>query len=366
MDPITHGLMGACAAGAFPFKRISQWRAMMVGVMAGMSPDLDVFIRSADYPLLGIKFHRHFTHAIPVSPLWGLVVAAFLWWLLRQFRHPTPFLPIYLLSILAIICHGILDSMTNYGTHLFWPLTNARESWSIISIIDPLFTLPLLAAVIYGMWKLSRPVLQMALVFMMLYWSIGIYQHSVATKAMEALAAKRGHEIAHAEVKPSFGNLVVWRTQYIAEDAPAIFTAQGAARSGGGSVALGGQAPHSKRIFIDGLHHSFWQGLQRYAGGSRDWISSSDARFAHLSPIQKQDLQDFEFFSDGWLTPVQGNPQRFADARFGLLPTSLEPMWAVEIDPTHPERHAGFANMRRGVKAEDFETLWKMIKGEVL
>ena len=41
-----------------------------------------------------------------------------------------------------VLTHPLLDAHTAYGTQLFWPFSDERFAWSIISIIDPLFTLP--------------------------------------------------------------------------------------------------------------------------------------------------------------------------------------------------------------------------------
>ncbi|GIS21122.1 MAG: hypothetical protein CM15mP120_30380 [Pseudomonadota bacterium] len=50
--------------------------------------------------------------------------------------------------------HGLLDACTSYGTQLFWPFSNVRVAWNNSSIVDPLFTLPLVglvaAAVIFS------------------------------------------------------------------------------------------------------------------------------------------------------------------------------------------------------------------------
>ena len=43
--------------------------ALLVGGLAAMAPDLDVLIRSTEYPLLNLKYHRHFTHALAFAPL---------------------------------------------------------------------------------------------------------------------------------------------------------------------------------------------------------------------------------------------------------------------------------------------------------
>jgi inner membrane protein len=45
----------------------------------------------------------------------------------------------------GLITHPLLDSCTNYGTMIFYPLSDMRVAWRTIFIIDPLYTLPLLA-----------------------------------------------------------------------------------------------------------------------------------------------------------------------------------------------------------------------------
>jgi inner membrane protein len=338
MDPITHGLLGATFAGALRLKGISQHGAMLVGALAGVSPDLDVLIRSAEYPLLSLKFHRHFTHAIPFSPLWGLFVVGVFWWVLKWRKREVAFAPLYILSVIAIIAHGALDAMTNYGTHLYWPLSYERVSWNIISIIDPIFTLTLLAAALMASLWQCRRTLYMAIAFACCYWGLGIHQREASAVVMQVIAKARGHKMLHAETKPSFGNLWAWRMQYIADN----------------------------RIHIDAAHISPWAGVRVYEGGSVPYVSSHNKMFANLSPLQTQDLQDFEFFSDSYLTPLPEDKNRIADARFGTLPNSLEPMWAIELYPNEPNRHAGFVNTRRPVIDRDWKNFWKMAKGEAL
>ncbi|MBK8956271.1 MAG: metal-dependent hydrolase [Saprospiraceae bacterium] len=42
----------------------------------------------------------------------------------------------------SIFTHPLLDSLTTYGTQLFWPFSDYRVSISSISIVDPLYTIP--------------------------------------------------------------------------------------------------------------------------------------------------------------------------------------------------------------------------------
>ena len=48
----------------------------------------------------------------------------------------------------AIFTHPILDTFTSYGTQLFLPFSNYRAAWDTISVVDPLYTFPLMICLI--------------------------------------------------------------------------------------------------------------------------------------------------------------------------------------------------------------------------
>ena len=127
--------------------------AAFFGAAGALLSDLDVLIHAHDNPMLGLQFHRHFTHSVFMAPLLSLVVAGF-WWLF--FRKRINYAQTYLFICLGMMTHGMLDAMTNYGTHLFWPLTMHRENWSIISIVDPIFTGTLLVCVLTAIIRKSK------------------------------------------------------------------------------------------------------------------------------------------------------------------------------------------------------------------
>ena len=58
--------------------------------------------------------------------------------------------------ILALLTHPLLDAHTAYGTQLLWPLEPPPVMWATLFIIDPLFTLPLLVAVIATAYRPAR------------------------------------------------------------------------------------------------------------------------------------------------------------------------------------------------------------------
>ena len=63
MDPITQATFGGIFAQAFSSKK-KIVAASLVGIIAGLSPDLDVFIRSGEDPLFSLEYHRQFTHSL--------------------------------------------------------------------------------------------------------------------------------------------------------------------------------------------------------------------------------------------------------------------------------------------------------------
>ena len=84
-------------------------------------------------------------------------------------------------------------------------------------MIDPLFSVPLAGMVALAAWK-GKPVFaRLGLAWAALYLALGVVQHQGALKMGKALAASRGHTPVRLEVKPSFGNILVWKTLYEAD-----------------------------------------------------------------------------------------------------------------------------------------------------
>lgn len=302
--------------------------AALCGITAGMAPDLDVLIKVADDPMFGLGMHRYFTHALAFAPVGSLVVASLLWLMMR--KH-IAFRWVYLFCLIGFAMHGLLDALTNYGTHLFWPFTNRRESWSIISIVDPIFTLTLCALLIVAVWKRARKFACMGAAFALVYWGLGYYQREQATAAMRELALSRQHSVERFEVKPSLGNIIVWRGQY----------------------------QHQGKIYIDAFHISPWRGVVVYKGGSLPLFKAPKK----LSATQQKDLEYFTFFSDGWVAYAPNNEGLIGDARFAMLPNQTMPIWGIRLQPQKPDAHVLFENIRTR-KAGDVATLWQMIQGQ--
>ena len=210
MDSVTQLVLGASvAAVCVPAQH--RRRALVLGAALGTLPDLDVII---DYgnAVANFTLHRGFSHSLLVL----IPFAALLWLILR--RHYTPVRetpkPWFWAILLALITHPLLDAHTAYGTQLFWPLAVTPTMWSTLFIIDPLYTLPLLVAVIVVLLApiraSAKTVLKTGLIVSCLYlsWSW------VAKLQVASVVAER-FEMAGEELKvfttPTPFNTLMWR-----------------------------------------------------------------------------------------------------------------------------------------------------------
>jgi len=316
MDPVTQGIFGALTAQAGA-RRTQARMAATAGAAAGMAPDLDVLIRSADDSLLAIEYHRHFTHALAFIPIGALIVALVLWWPFRRWRPGLRFARLYAWCLLGVASHGVLDAMTSYGTRLFWPFSDDRVAWNIISVIDPLFTLPVLVLLALGVWRFRRPLVAAAAVWAALYFSAGAWQHQRAKQAVLEWANDHRIEAVRVVAKPAFANLLLWR---------------GLTDDGAHLRTLAVRVP-------PGAPARIWPGPRVARFESSDGTSPVDSRLA-------RDLRRFRHFSSDWAfeaPSLSGDRRRFVgDFRYAIDPASSRPLWGIWFDPERPEQGARF------------------------
>lgn len=146
MDSLTQIALGS-ALGELVAGRKIGYKAAVWGGIAGTIPDLDVlfglFLDPVDY----LHIHRGFTHSV----FFSLFAAPLLALLASRFHKKTETLPFknwFTLFYLALLTHPILDLFTGYGTQFLYPFTDYAFEFNTIFIIDPLYTLPLLIALI--------------------------------------------------------------------------------------------------------------------------------------------------------------------------------------------------------------------------
>ena len=314
MDPLTHGLLGATVAGFAAPRFLTRKQSALIGVLAGMAPDLDIFIRSSQDPLLALEYHRQFTHSLAFAPLGAGVVTLLLFLLWRGRVSP---LPIYVSALLAWLSHEFLDTCTSYGTQLLWPFADTRVAWNVIGIIDLFFTGALIAGLAMFWRGRSLRVLAASLGFAALYLAVGLWQRERVKGLLGELARSRGLEPVRIEAKPTIGNLWLWR----------------------------GITEASGKFYVDAYHT--WPGSRPvlYVGGSVDKIEGTPSGVEPES-VQARDIERFRWFSDDFLAKHPSHDNVIGDVRYAVLPDDIHPLWGIVVDPSRRNEYVPFENFR--------------------
>ena len=311
MDPITQGVLGAALPQATATSRKGAVAvAGLFGFVAGLAADLDVLIRSSEDPLLVLEYHRQFTHSFVFIALGGLISAIILHVLIGR-RLRLSFSRTLLFCTLGYGTHGLLDFATSYGTMLFWPFTHERYAANIVSVIDPLLTLPVVLLVVVAGLKRSPPFARLALAWVCLYLTLGAVQRNAAQRMAEETAAARGHSIERLTVKPSFGNILVWRSVYEAKG----------------------------RFYVDGMR----VGLAPVVYPGLSIARLDPARdFPWLDPASQQfrDLARFSQFSQEYVALNPEEPNAVIDVRYSFLPNDIGALWWIELTPGAAPNHS--------------------------
>lgn len=210
MDSLSQLALGAAVGIAVMGRRTALWKAALWGGVCGTLPDLDAFIDNGD-AIADMTLHRAHSHALFWLTLAAPPIAALIH---RIHGGPGLFGRWWLAVWLALITHPLLDLMTVYGTQIARPFTSEPYGVGSIFIIDPLYTLPLLAGV--GVALAAAPArglrwnaAGLALSTAYLAWGL-LAQQQVSAVAREALAAQ-GVETRALLVTPTPFNSVLWR-----------------------------------------------------------------------------------------------------------------------------------------------------------
>lgn len=146
MDSITQFALGA-AIGEFVAGRKSGYRGWLWGGIAGTIPDLDVVLSPWLTDLQKLSVHRGISHSL-VFPIFIAPLLAWLAWRLHRSKSQAGYNTWLQVFFWAIFTHPLLDSLTLYGTQLFLPFSDYRVALNTISIVDPLYTLPLIVCTV--------------------------------------------------------------------------------------------------------------------------------------------------------------------------------------------------------------------------
>lgn len=213
MDSISQAALGAAVGLAVAGRTHGYKRAALWGAALGTLPDLDVVIPYDD-AIEAMVFHRGESHAFffqgLVSPLIGWAIARF---------HGTPaaWRRWAVAAFLVFATHALLDAFTIYGTQLALPFSNHAYQVGSIFIIDPAYTLPLLAGI---WWARRRPWANtLGLVLSSAYLAWGVWAQSWVEKQVQISMAMQGIS-AKAKVlaNPTPFQTLQWRVVVVERD----------------------------------------------------------------------------------------------------------------------------------------------------
>ncbi|MCU1734991.1 MULTISPECIES: metal-dependent hydrolase [unclassified Pseudomonas] len=215
MDSLTQAVLGAALQGTV-LGKVQGRRSLLYGAMLATLPDLDVAIRYAD-PVSKMTFHRGFSHSLFVLTGLALLLTWLTMLVVRRRRPDAGYSGprVFLAYWLVLVTHPLLDAFTVYGTQLLWPFQPTPQSWAAVFIIDPVYTLPLLAGVIYavakGMTGRVRAVLTGLLLFSTAYLGFGLLSKNIAEQRFHSALRAQQIEVTQLRAVPMPFNTLLWR-----------------------------------------------------------------------------------------------------------------------------------------------------------
>lgn len=293
MDSLTQAVLGGAVGYAVGGRRLGRPAAGW-GAVLGTVPDLDVLA----YPWLDtageLLVHRGVTHGLAFSlvagPLFGWMLAA-----AERGRRtrgaPSGAAPDprpgsgwawTTVAVLALVTHPLLDVCTVYGTQLLAPFSRRPFATGSVFIIDPLYTLPLMACLGVSVVR-QRPrwaTAGLAVSTLYLAWGLG------AQAVVDARAARAWPGAAQRLVTPMPLQSLYWRIEVLQH----------------GQVASYTHALVRPDVF---------------------WPAAPVAPRAEFpaSLRRTRGVATLQWFSRGWLVrPTGAPPALVADARFGQGP----------------------------------------------
>jgi inner membrane protein len=208
LEPLTHFLTGACLGRAGLNRKTALATAVLT--ISAEIADSDI-LTEINGPVYGFQHHRGWTHSfVGVPVMAALAVAVVLafdrWWPWRRKRRELPVRLgwLYGFALLGGLVHILLDFTNSYGVRPFLPFNYRWYHWDIVSIVEPVMLLFLIAGLV--MPKLFALIQEeigarrapgrawpiAALVMVVVMWGVRDYEHRRAVSIMSAIEYGEG------------------------------------------------------------------------------------------------------------------------------------------------------------------------------
>lgn len=208
MDPLTHALSGTLLARAAarlppqspPERSVLPLRLQIAaGFTAAAFPDIDFALRLID-TLTYLNWHQGPTHSMILLPLWTWLLA----WLFSWFSRGRYDWKLFVLpTCLGIAIHIVGDLITSYGLMLFAPFSAQRFSLPLVFVIDPWFSLIIIAGLIAA-WRYPQRRIP-SIIALVSLWGYVVFLwtlHQQATEIATHHVAAEGMSKAQINVLP--------------------------------------------------------------------------------------------------------------------------------------------------------------------
>ncbi len=290
MDSITQVTIG-CAIGEVCLGRQLGNRAILWGGLVGTLADLDVLVNPLFDEVTKLTWHRGYSHSILIN----LAAAPLLAWLMhRLYRDRTQFNQWLVFMLCALQAAIWIDAFTVYGTQLLQPFSDYPVGFNSISIVDPIFTVPLLGSVITALFLRRengrrRLLNGIALVLCATYLAATLGFKTHINSVAEEAFANQGITVDRYMTAPTIFNTVLWRIMGEVED-------------------------------------GYWVGyhslLDEHDGLTFEFVPRHDSLLASVRGSRAHDV--LLWFSQGWYTVHQlDSSLMVSDIRFGELDVDL-------------------------------------------
>ena len=217
MDSFTQIALGIAVAEVCAGKKLKN-KTFLYGAILGTLPDLDVVFGMFLNPVDAVLIHRGISHSLLlfllVSPLLGLLIS-------KIEKQKINFFTATNMVFWTLLTHVLLDMFTSWGTQILWPLEH-RFALKTIFVIDPLYTLPLLIALVI-VWKtkiesLRYKYIKRGLVISSSYLLLSSFTKLYAVTQFEKALTKQRIPYSEIIVKPTAFNLILWNANVATTD----------------------------------------------------------------------------------------------------------------------------------------------------
>lgn len=192
-------------------------RAIGWGAFFGTVPDLDVLVTPFLSHAWNLWWHRGPSHSLLI-----MVLAS--WWLAKPLAKlwKRDKISVKLAGWFLFIewsTHVLIDCFTVYGTSVFWPFSSYRVGFNHLFIIDPMFTSPMLVALVWLAFLRTKKQLPKrrrlnawGIALSVAYALLSVGMKQLASRGFDADLAQRGVKYERRMEAPTPFNILFWRS----------------------------------------------------------------------------------------------------------------------------------------------------------